>query len=688
MDDDLSVEMEPVEDLFGGGSRTKHVILKRKYATLSHSVFSCPVYDKISPNRDYPYEGMYSIIKNRYWKFIDTIATGLKVENRYVKLEPLSVRASPWVCDHIYGADDGRLKVSYYLYDTDGASGIVNASIQGFEGKDTAIIFQPFFDIRFMYDGSAPGSHKHGMSSDIVTVSKDEISSCIFAEGSEIIESRTEIDWKYKLGSGYRAKIDGNITFVPETRTILSLYEFEKKGRSASLRFSCAGSERDAIRLIRQDNDKGPLKDLTDANSIKSKLFSDPLPSDHEKAILARAIAMTKFGMEIDGHVFQEAGDFWFKTVWFRDQFEGLLSNYNTIKKISGTDDIKRILLRSYELQDAYGRIPNLVSPRETGPPLSYNSADASLLAFILAGKVVRDTNDDELARESASAFSKYLRGVTRSTLAPDGAPIAGQKGLLRVPSWHSWTDGRRDLDGYNLPIRVNEAWEKELISLGATEELNLQKFLLPEINAQWIRALESGWLFSKFIRDFKLSDRCKMFYYKALRSYKPVFFNAKGGYIYDLVTTDDFVLGCRSDDTPGSPGVVAASLLGMDVFTLRELESISRIVKERLLRTKWSIPFGIVVKCSGRNVYLNDSEYHEEVVWPRDTPYLIRLLRLTGEKRLIDDLLLSNLMHQMEEAFVFYNGEIFSCDHDLVPVKNPVQWWSQWVDPYLEKYA
>ena len=37
-----------------------------------------------------------------------------------------------------------------------------------------------------------------------------------------------------------------------------------------------------------------------------------------------------------------------------------------------------------------------------------------------------------------------------------------------------------------------------------------------------------------------------------------------------------------------------------------------------------------------------------------------------------------------MEEGFVFYNQELFSCDHDWTPVKDPVQWWSQWVDPYL----
>jgi len=126
--------------------------------------------------------------------------------------------------------------------------------------------------------------------------------------------------------------------------------------------------------------------------------------------------------------------------------------------------------------------------------------------------------------------------------------------------------------------------------------------------------------------------------------------------------------------------------MLGLDVFTIRELESMARYAKEKLMRNKWGLPFGIVVKESGKGTYLGDEEYHEEVVWPRDTPYLLQLLRVSGDRGTVDEVLRSNLKHQMEESFVFYNNELFSCDHDLVPVKNPVQWWSQWVDPYLDR--
>ncbi len=101
----------------------------------------------------------------------------------------------------------------------------------------------------------------------------------------------------------------------------------------------------------------------------------------------------------------------------------------------------------------------------------------------------------------------------------------------------------------------------------------------------------------------------------------------------------------------------------------------------------KNGLPFGIVVKKSPKGSYYGDEEYHEAVVWPRDTPYLIRILRAAGEveKETVEGIQRSNLEHQMDEGFVFYNSELFSPDNgEMTPVKNPVQFWSQWVDPYI----
>jgi glycogen debranching enzyme len=418
---------------------------------------------------------------------------------------------------------------------------------------------------------------------------------------------------------------------------------------------------------------------------IRDVLFPGYVTADRD--VLFRALGMDRFGMYVDGVRFREAGDFWFRSVWFRDLFEGYIHNYQTLRKIEGMSGMKEALLKSFDLQDDYGRIPNRLVPG-TGQHRDYNSADATLLAFIVAGMVVRDGDDGDLAKAAAEAFRRYLKGIRCCEMEENGPPRLRPNGMISVPAWHSWTDGMREVDGRQLPIRVTEAWERELIERNAVEDLFRQKFFLPEIIAQWMRALEAGWRFCRYDRDFATADICKTIYNRVRESYKPVFLNPATGFINNLAGTDDFALGRQTDATPGSPGVVAAAMLGLDVFSLRELEGIASLAKSRLLRTKWGMPFGIIVRESEREVYLGDPEYHEAVVWPRDTPYLIRLLQLTGDQATVDGLLKSNLRHQMEESFIFYNQELFSGDDDRTPVKDPVQWWSQWVDPYLDRRA
>lgn len=678
--EDLSVTLGPVENLYGGGSRTLHAILKRRHGSLAQSVFSCALRDKIAPNRDYPYEGLYAILNGENWKFIDAIAIGLNIRGKPVTLRPGPVTVSPWACEYTYDAGEGTLRVSYYLSDSDGCLGYVHASLD--KGAGASILFEPYFDIRYMYGESRPGAHVADLSSQMLTVGVDGRAACLSLPGARFRESKHVLEWSYKLGSGDRRKAGEHIRPVAEVRQIVSLYEIESAGSQATLRFSCGESKSKAIEAIRQQ-----MSDVTDDISRGRRIRDALMPSyggkDRERVIAWRAIGMSKFGMLIDGVRFQAAGDFWFKSAWFRDQFEGLLHNYEAIKRIGGMECIRRILLESFRLQDHHGRIPNrYISSSEK---YDYNSADATLLAFMLAGKVVRDTDDGELARRSGEAFHKYLRGVSSEVVEANGPPVLKPNGLLAIPAWHSWTDGSRIVEGKQMPIRMSAEWEGELIRRRMDHEVYFSLYLLPEINAQWLRCLESGWLFCKYTRDCDLADRCKMLYMKGRESFKPLFFNAHTGFINNMATADESSLGRRIDPDIGSPGLVAASMLGTDVFSADELITITRTACERLLRRKWGMAFGVAVKDTSRCVYLNSEDYHEGVVWPRDTPYLIRLLSLAGETGLADQLLASNLRHQMEEGFVFYNQELFSCDHDWTPVKDPVQWWSQWVDPYLE---
>ena len=316
-----------------------------------------------------------------------------------------------------------------------------------------------------MYGESRPAAHEADISSQMMAVSVDGRTACLSLPGAMFRESRHMPEWRYKLGSGDRRELEGHVKPVAESRRIVSFCEIESHGSEATLRFSCAESKSKAMELLRQK-----MSDITDDVARGRRIRDALLPSYkgtwRERALVWRAVCMSKFGMLIDGVRFQEAGDFWFKSAWFRDQFEGLLHNYEAIRRIGGIGCIRRMLLESFKLQDSHGRIPNRYV--SSGEKYDYNSADATLLALMLAGKVVRDTDDGELARRSGEAFDKYLQGVSSGVMEKNGPPVLKPGGLLAIPAWHSWTDGFRTVEGKRMPIRMSREWEEELIRRGA----------------------------------------------------------------------------------------------------------------------------------------------------------------------------------------------------------------------------
>src|SRR5271157_295244 len=676
-DDDFWVGLEPVEDASGGGYRTRHVILKRRHASLSQSVYSCRLHDKIAPNRDYSSEGLCSFIEGKSWKFIDAIPVGLKVDGVIEKLKPVSVNACLWELEYSYAAGKRGLKVSYYLFNVgQGGAGIVNAMAEG-AGPEASIVFEPFFDIRPDKAPSDPGGMTGEFSGDTLEVTSGERAACVRCAGAKFRESPRTIDWRYKLGSGERANVEGHIRPVPEARTIASFYEIEAPGKKAELRFSCGNTKKSALELL-DFHTSGAREDALLAQSMRKAIFPEYSGTSLEKGVVWRMLGMARFGMEFEGTRCMEAGGLLSRELLFRDQFAGLLNNFEAIKSIHGGTCMKNILLKAYELQDKWGLVPSRIAVEKKDD----GCADTTLMAFVLAGRLVRKTNDGDLAVRSAGALKKFLDGVSACCLESDGPPMLKPNGLVSV-SPHD--EGRRNILGHMVTERINAAWAQELIEKGRGDELKLQKYLLPEVNALWIRCLESGWLFSKYIRDFKLADRCKMIYYKALEAYKPLFYNRDTGFINNLVTTDESALGRRIDPGVGSPGMVAAAILGLSMFTGRELESIAAATKERLLRVRWDMPIGVIGMEVAKSAYLNGTGERGGTVSQGDTPYLIGLLRMAGDAEMADRILETNLRHQMEEGFVFYNSSLFSCDHDMLPTGEPVCWLSQWVDPYLD---
>ncbi|MGC8670804.1 MAG: hypothetical protein ACP5SK_03235, partial [Thermoprotei archaeon] len=147
-----------------------------------------------------------------------------------------------------------------------------------------------------------------------------------------------------------------------------------------------------------------------------------------------------------------------------------------------------------------------------------------------------------------------------------------------------------------------------------------------------------------------------------------------------------------RADYTPSSTAIMAHALLSrLGAFkedalldgVVNKLMVKKRIVSIEGYAGQW-LPFGVLVR-PFPGPYLGDAEYHGAVVWPRETPYLLEVLSELGKGDVIKDILISNLDATASDGALLYVPELYSLDGDeLVPVKNPAQFWSNWVDPYL----
>jgi hypothetical protein len=678
------VALQPVEEK--NPERTKHALLKRPQASWSQSVFSVPLGEKIVPNRDYPYEGLSVLINGENIHFLDGIAVGVKKEGDYVELFSKKVIASPWKMVYSYEGEGVNLTTSYYLMNLWEWQTGITASVVLETTNASSLVIEPLVDIRHMYEDSKPEEHFCRVLSDGMLIRRGE--RCISLRTANDCEVRTwkkELEWWYKLGSGFREKRDAGAVFKGERKKPVSLGEIElplelDNTAAALLVIACSNSEAALEKLHEQG--KNWLSDEAAEQKSAAELAKSLGVGAKDVAIAFRALALSKFGMYVNGEFFYEAGDFWFRTPWFRDLFEGIINNIEILTRLGDAEKIKKIILHSFERQDRYGRIPNRFPERKT-EALDYNNADATFLAFIAAGELLARHWDADFA---AVVLERAAFTISRFKLndveAINGAPVLHGNGLISIVPWHSWIDSKRTIEiageKKEVSVRIPDSW---LEALKGENDPDKPRYLLPEINAQWIKMLS---------HCVRLATKCgnttetfALLFKEAIENFKAVFWDARGNNLYNIVT-----LAGEKDITPGSPAVVAFSLLTDEaVFTTEEVENFIRNVKRNLLVERNGLPFGILVKKSPKRIYCGDEDYHEAVVWPRDTPYLIRLLRYRGEREreTVEGLLKSNLEHQMNEGFLFYNSELFSPDNGaMVPVKNPVQFWSQWVDPYL----
>lgn len=654
----LKWEYEPSENPDWDFARNNFTVLKRTQGTLTQSIFSVYYGNMVAPNRDYKYQGLLCFSGNEYWKFLDCIF----FEIIGVKLKAKKVVVYPWKCVYQYVGDKLKVNVEYYLARTlgDGLSLRVLFDIKS-TGKNELVI-KPLLDIREVYQNSSPQEIAIETKKDTIIAKRGKNFISFNVKDSSILEKKEVINWKYKLGDGFRKETKFGIRFISEYDNPVFIGEIRKQvsgKKKIALLINCNSNKK----IDFKDNENKEIKEI-EKIMRKFKL---------NKRIQARIIALNKFGVRKSKNIIPEAGDFWFKEVWFRDLFEGLLSNFKTYMKID-KNYIGKILNWSMKKYDnKTGRFPNFLN--------DMNSADATFLFFLLAERYIKESQDKKLAKGVLNLLHSTIETFSNNKKREDGPPVI-KKGLVYSMPWHSWTDKRILFMNKLISARIPSEW---------LTESNLQEIgrpcLLPEINALFIRALYAGENIAKVAGSMNDIDRYRKLYNKAVEKYKRTFMN--NDFLYSIV------VGNLMDENESSVAVISAVLLYDHVFDNNDLKKMWPYIQSLLVKRRGRA-FGILVRNSEDKIFLNDDQYHGSTVWPRDTPYLIKYLRIIGKNKMVRDILENQLEHQMNEGAILLCHELFSLPEGKnpsstktskypVPVKNPIQFWSHFCDEYLK---
>lgn len=642
-------------------ARNRQFVLKRTDACWSSSLFSVDLGEFTLPNRDYPQQGLLFRTSGDYTKFLDTPMFKLMHEGEALELDKEDVELTPWKATYTYRSNDTTLKVTYYLSNStlkNRAGGWIRFDIDSSLG-DLDLIVSPVVDIRQMGEES-PSLDQYDIeaSKGVLTVSKDGKEILLGPSDKAMVETETE-KWNYKLGDGYRKKSEEGIKFrgVEKEPVKAGALTYEVSGKDTVKVALACGEDLDSTDL-QFFKETGPEKDEEMAEKLLDR-FDLPEDDTERRFMENRIITFTKFSTREGGMEVPEAGEWWFKDVWFRDLFESLFHEMEFYRETKGDEWLKKLLTwaRIY-IEDG------LMAAKVTEDEPVYNSIDASLLYLLCAAKYYEKTGDENFRGNMENTFESVVES------------LEGEDGLVRCRPEYSWTDTVVDGESTRIP----DSWDVE----------NKDKFLLPEVNALWIRLLE------KYNKLYGKDKDVKGIW----NSFKETFWDEKKSFVYQIVHKDGEEE--LKDPRESSVAVVSLSLL-TDRFFGYELFEAWKVVKERLLIGRKPvffddgyIPFGILTKNSKKDIYLGDEQYHEAVVWPRDNPYLFRLLDSIGRDKTKKEIMRNMLDHQMSEGAVFYNQELFSLPegqnpHETslssnpVPVKNPVQLWSHFLSDSVE---
>ncbi len=642
-------------------ARNKQFLIRTDRASFSQSLFSVEMGKFIAPNRDYHHQGFSLHLPRSNWKFLDSIAIADERKG-FQNLVAKHVIVEPFAATYVYKGQGIEIRSRYTLMNSksNSAALLLNLKIKTDDSKKRFIHVKPFIDIR---DLNAESSVAYEIELDGENLLVHQGNKGIYfssdAESSvKILSSAEEINWDYKLGSGFRKEENGT-RFIHEQRKITALFEmlFPVKGEKNMTIIISSGF----LPELKKDHDYCLRHYKENERKLRLRMQRIATAFKGSPELIARIMTLSSF-LQYPEEL-MDAGDFWFNQVWYRDLLEALLNNMEVLSRVSGRS-ITRILKHCASVQDiSTGLIPTVGN--------DYGSTDAVLLYLIAFSKWLNKKWSNEMARLMLRSARILLNAFTSERNRKIGAPYV-DAGLLYANPASSWTDSI--VDGRST--RVPEHWG------------NPQYVLLPEINAQWILSLKGISEIAERYGDFELKEVASKMLASALIKYKKIFHNINTNFPYNAV------LNVKRDPTITSMGLVSAVMLHKLVYSSNDLKRMWPSVK-RILVFRKKQPFGVLVK-EGKKAYYGDREYHDSVIWPRDSPYLVKYFRIIGREDEANAVLENAIDHQMSEGCILYNHELFSLpignnprptheSENPVPVKNPAQLWSHWCDVFLQ---
>jgi len=662
-------EVETSEDPDWDYARNKQVLLKDVLVEYSTSSFDAPITTPVGVlhggNRDFSWQGLLvGPVGNAIYKVLDAI---------YYR--PLDSQELKPVC-LIAGRDAAR-----YLY-VDERERPYEVEIVVRTKKDRCLvkasasrpsIFAPLFAFCNMELGvRAPFSMVRG--SNAMVVEPEGMPLKLNVRGfSSVIDINQELDWVYKLGDGFRTIRDGKIFFVRHVHRVSAPVALISEEGAISVEIPLG-----KLRFKRIDY-KARSK-LEVLRKKLSKRVKGEVPQQVIDATVLRVDRLLSFGVPSGSILVPEAGSMWFRRVWARDLIEGLRWNLLTYTKVLDLSEWLVKLVRNLISMAYYHR--GLRVFVDKGDYVS----DAVPQLIGLSAKLYQLTRYEKLVKEASKLASTACK-LLKSEEGFSGCKV--RDGLVLSKANSSWMDVLYEVEGTKWPLRLPWGWRAKF----SPEDL----FALVEVNAFFVEGLDSL-LNAMREAGLKGGEEIRELRDELVEGYKKWF------YAEDRLPplTVEPSTGAR-DWTPSSASIAALALLKNSVYGVNEISKAWRHVEEMTVKRKlvllgsdWEV-FGVVAKKVEERPYLGDLEYHGPVVWPRDTPYLIELMKCLG----LDPygVLVNNLDHMASEGAIGYVSELFSLPVGLnphesdeysrnpVPVKNYAQYWSHWCDPYIEYF-